>query len=105
MCLKAQITLKRKFYYKRVICQVKNNKTTKIFPVQCKSARAMLNWSQEELALKVECSKKTITDFEKGNRIPHTRIVRDIRIVFEEAGIVFINNGEIGVKMNNKFNN
>jgi len=81
---------------------MKNNKIIQILPVQCRSARAMLKWSQEELALKVECSKKTITSFEIENRIPHNRILKEIKEVFEGAGIVFINNGEVGVKIDNK---
>ncbi len=84
---------------------MENNKIVKIKPIQCKSARAMLNWSQEELAIKVECAKKTITDFEKGHRTPHHKTLRDIKIIFEEAGVKFINNGEIGVKMDNNLAN
>ena len=84
---------------------MENNKIVKIKPIQCKSARAMLNWSQEELAIKVECAKKTITDFEKGHRTPHHRTLKEIKIIFEGAGITFINNGEIGVKMDNNLVN
>jgi DNA-binding XRE family transcriptional regulator len=62
----------------------------------------MLNWSQEELALKVECAKKTITDFEKGHRTPHHRTLKEIKIIFEEAGIRFIDSDGIGVKLMDK---
>jgi hypothetical protein len=51
------------------------------------------------LSVKVECSKKTITSFEMESRIPHNRILKEIKAIFEEAGIILINNGKIGVKM------
>ncbi len=78
---------------------MENKKIIKILPVHCKLARTMMNITQQELALKVQCAKKTITDFEKENRIPHNRILKEIKAIFEEAGIVLINNGQVGVKM------
>jgi ribosome-binding protein aMBF1 (putative translation factor) len=81
---------------------VRNNKIIKILPVQCRAARAMLGWGQQDLASKVPCAKKTITDFEKSHSTPYDRTLRDIQETIEEAGIVFINDGEIGVKMDSK---
>tara|TARA_Y100000389_G_C17133417_1_gene351364 strand:- start:341 stop:580 length:240 start_codon:yes stop_codon:yes gene_type:complete len=73
----------------------------KITISQSKAARSFLNWNQQDLADKVGCAKKTITDFEKGNREPQPRTIKEIKRVFEENGIKFINNGEIGVKIDN----
>ena len=84
---------------------MKNDKIIKILPIQCKAARAMLGWGQEDLASKVQCAKKTITDFEKGYRTPYDRTIRDIQSTIEEAGVVLINDDEIGVKMNAKLIN
>ena len=61
---------------------------------QCKSARAYLGWSQQELADKVRVVQKTITDFERGITTPQRRIAEDIKTIFEEAGIKFENDDE-----------
>ena len=61
---------------------------------QCKSARAYLGWSQQELADKVRVVQKTITDFERGVTTPQRRIAEDIKTIFEEAGIKFENDDE-----------
>lgn len=65
-----------------------------ITPKQCKSARAYLGWSQQELADKVRVVQKTITDFERGITTPQRRIAEDIKTIFEEAGIKFENDDE-----------
>lgn len=64
-------------------------------PRLCKAARGLLDWSQEELAAKIGSSKKTITDFERGNRKPQPRTLQDISYTFKEAGIEFENNDKI----------
>ena len=61
---------------------------------QCKSARAYLGWSQQELADKVRVVQKTITDFERGVTTPQRRIAEDIKTIFQEAGIKFENDDE-----------
>ena len=35
---------------------------------QCKAARALLDWSKEDLSQKAEVAKATIGDFERGAR-------------------------------------
>ena len=60
-----------------------------IDPRLSKAARSLLNWSQEDLANKILATKKTITDFEKENRIPQRRTLESIKKAFEEAGIEF----------------
>ena len=67
---------------------------------QCRAGRALLGWTQEQLeeatalaGSKVE--KKTIADFEAGNRTPYGRTLADIRRALETAGILFLaENGE-----------
>ncbi len=61
---------------------------------QCKSARAYLGWSQQDLADKVRVVQKTITDFERGVTTPQRRIAEDIKTIFQKAGIKFENDDE-----------
>ena len=35
-------------------------------PAQCRAARALLNWTQEDLVRNSKVTKKTIADFERG---------------------------------------
>ena len=64
---------------------------------QCRGARAMLNWSRQDLADASKVSDRTITDFERGARQPYTRTLRDIKEAFETAGIEFIDSNGSGV--------
>lgn len=67
---------------------------------QCRAARALLGWTQEQLEEATvsggaKVAKKTIADFEAGNRTPYERTLADIRRALETAGIVFLaENGE-----------
>ncbi|WP_256441279.1 helix-turn-helix transcriptional regulator [Aminobacter sp. SR38] len=67
---------------------------------QCRAARAMLGWSQGELAEAATVSKTTVVDFERGTRTPHRNNLAAIRHALERAGIVFIpeNGGGAGVR-------
>ncbi|MBZ9771461.1 helix-turn-helix domain-containing protein [Mesorhizobium sp. CO1-1-8] len=57
---------------------------------QCRSARAILKWSQVRLAAKCGLSEGTIGSFESGRRIPSPAKLAAIRRGFEAAGVVFI---------------
>ncbi|WP_245451673.1 helix-turn-helix transcriptional regulator [Mesorhizobium waimense] len=57
---------------------------------QCRGARAMLGWSQAELAEAASVSRATVVDFERGLRIPHRNNLGAIREALEAAGIEFI---------------
>jgi transcriptional regulator with XRE-family HTH domain len=67
---------------------------------QCRAARALLGWTQEQLeeataSAGAKVAKKTIADFEAGNRTPYERTLADIRRALESAGILFLaENGE-----------
>ena len=39
-------------------------------PAQCRAARALLNWSQQDLVAHSKITKKTIADFERGATHP-----------------------------------
>ena len=68
---------------------------------QCRSARATLDWSQDELEGKSGVSRKTIADFERGIRQPYGRTLDALQTAFEAAGIDFIpeNGGGAGVRL------
>ena len=64
-------------------------------PEQCKVGRTYLKWSQEDLAKKLKASKKTITDFERGETHPYPRTLENIRDIFSNAGIKFVEDDSI----------
>ncbi|WP_245458423.1 MULTISPECIES: helix-turn-helix transcriptional regulator [unclassified Mesorhizobium] len=68
---------------------------------QCRGARAMLGWSQAELAESANVSRATVVDFERGLRVPHRNNLGAIREALEAAGIEFIpeNGGGAGVRL------
>ncbi len=70
-------------------------------PEQCRAARALLGWSQDELKEASSVAKKTIADFERGVRSPYDRTLRDIKEALEGAGVEFIpeNGGGAGVRL------
>src|SRR5688572_13685938 len=72
-----------------------------ISPTQCRSARAILSWSQEELEARSGVKKKTIADFEREARVPHPRNMAAIKRALEKGGVVFIpqNGGGEGVRV------
>jgi transcriptional regulator with XRE-family HTH domain len=68
-------------------------------PAQCRAARALLGWSQAELADASKVATKTIADFERGDRTPYDRTLADIREAFEIARIDFTNGDNPGVRV------
>ena len=71
---------------------------------QCRAARALADWSQNELADASKVAQKTIADFERGNRTPYDRTLVDIRAALESAGVAFIdqNGGGPGVRLRDR---
>ncbi|WP_128970728.1 helix-turn-helix domain-containing protein [Bradyrhizobium tropiciagri] len=71
-----------------------------ITPSQCRAARALLGWSQEELETAARVSKKTIADFERDQRNQQARTIDAIEVALNSAGIIFIpqNGGGEGVR-------
>jgi transcriptional regulator with XRE-family HTH domain len=68
-------------------------------PAQCRAARALLNWSQVDLAQASKVATKTVADFEREDRKPYDRTLADIRLAIEKAGVEFTNGGQPGVRM------
>ncbi len=61
-----------------------------VSPAQCRAARALLKWTQAKLAQQAAVARKTVADFELGNRSLHRRTRLDITVALEAAGIEFI---------------
>jgi DNA-binding XRE family transcriptional regulator len=74
-----------------------------IKPPQCRAARALLNWTQSDLAEHTAISAVSIRAFEKGGEMRESNL-RLIKLTFESAGIIFQDEGEmvqggIGVRL------
>ena len=72
-----------------------------ITPAQCRAARATIGWSQDQLSDAAKVAKKTIADFEGGNRTPYGRTLDAVQAALEAAGMQFIaeNGGGAGVRL------
>lgn len=70
-------------------------------PSQSRAARALINWSQPQLADASGASVSTIRDFETGKRSPIANSLKAIRAALEAAGVEFIpeNGGGAGVRL------
>ncbi|RWH76006.1 MAG: helix-turn-helix domain-containing protein [Mesorhizobium sp.] len=62
---------------------------------QCRGARAMLGWSQDELAKAANVARQTIADFERGARLPIANNLASIRRTLEAAGIEFLSDNGV----------
>lgn len=69
------------------------------FAAQMRAARALLAWSQTDLAEKSGLSRTVIARVEMGVTDARTSTVRAIRSTFSQAGIILINkpDGTFGV--------
>jgi len=57
---------------------------------QVRAARALLGWTQDDLASRSEITHRTLAMFEVGKRMPHARTLAKIKEVLEGAGITFL---------------
>jgi DNA-binding XRE family transcriptional regulator len=65
-------------------------------PEQCRAARGLLDWTQEELAEKAKVSRSTIRDFENGRHCLHSSTAESIVEALERGGAMLIPSGEAG---------
>lgn len=71
-------------------------------PAQIRAARALLGWSQEELASEAEVSVNSVRDIEGQKRPADTSAATSIRIALDNEGIIFVSgdqNGGPGVRL------
>lgn len=64
-----------------------------VTPDQIRAARALKNWSQAELAARVDMATPSIGNIESGKHTPSLQTQTAIIDVFETAGIEFIDGG------------
>jgi len=64
-------------------------------PAQCRAARALLDWSQQQLAEASKIGNATIRNFESGKSTPQYATLALLRMTLEAAGVIFVpENGE-----------
>lgn len=64
---------------------------------QCRAARSLLGWSQDELAINARVARATIADFEGNLRVPIRNNLNSIRDCLYAAGVQFLQDeGELG---------
>ncbi|WP_426956905.1 helix-turn-helix domain-containing protein [Muricoccus radiodurans] len=71
-----------------------------ITPPQCRAARGLLGWTQDELAKTARIGLNTLRNFETGKSVPMTNNLDAIRRALEAAGVLFIpeNGGGAGLR-------
>ncbi|MGH6883089.1 helix-turn-helix domain-containing protein [Hypericibacter sp.] len=64
-------------------------------PSQCRAARGLLGWSQDDLADASKVSRATIANFEREATSPYASSLDQLQKTLERAGAIFIEeNGE-----------
>lgn len=72
-----------------------------ISPAQLRAARALVDWSREDLAAAAGATSRTIARLEGGETDPRQATTKAIRSALEAAGVEFIaeNGGGPGVRL------
>lgn len=68
-------------------------------PKTARAARALLGWSQADLAEKAGLGRSTIIDFEKERRAMPAETEAAMMRALQDAGIEFQNGGSPGVRL------
>lgn len=72
-----------------------------VTPAQCRAARGLLDWSQQDLASEAGVGIVTVRQIEAGVNEPRRATLVVVKQAFEKAGIEFINEngGGPGVRL------
>jgi transcriptional regulator with XRE-family HTH domain len=73
-----------------------------MIPEQCRAARGLVNWNQTQLAAKARVDPNTVRNFESGRTVPLRATLDAMQRALEEAGVVFTNGNEPGVKLKSR---
>ncbi len=68
-------------------------------PAQCRAARALLDWSQQQLAEAAKIGNATIRNFEGGKSVPQSATLDVLRRTFEAQGVEFTDGDAPGVRL------
>src|SRR3954464_4286508 len=82
-------------YYKYDMTALEGDATLAFTPAQARAARALLAWSQQDLAGNAKIGTSTVADFERGRRTPIPQNAEAMRAAFERAGISFPAGGAV----------
>src|SRR4051794_39537592 len=66
---------------------------------QCRAGRALLDWSQRDLADRSRLSAGTVRDFETGRRTPTRNNLAAMRRALEGAGVRLFDDDSPGVRL------
>lgn len=70
-------------------------------PAQCRAARALLDWSQPDLAERCGMHVQTISAFENETGTPTKRTLSKVTETLEQGGVEFLPNEGVGRKKRN----
>ena len=65
-------------------------------PAQCRAARALLDWTQDDLAERAEVSRGTIRGFEGGQHALQRSTAAAVRRALEAGGVLLVEADEGG---------
>jgi predicted transcriptional regulator len=68
----------------------------KFEPAQCRAARGLLSWNQEDLARQAGVSRSTVREFEAGHHELHRSTQTLLVRALEDAGVRLIEAGDEG---------
>lgn len=74
---------------------IKSSQISELTPKHVRAARALLAWSQQDLAKNASVATSTIADFERGHRTPVANNAQAIRSALETAGVRFLPTGAV----------
>jgi DNA-binding XRE family transcriptional regulator len=72
-------------------------------PSQCRAARGLLNWTQDEMAAAARLSVVTVRNFENEKSTPQRATLDVMQRALEAAGVEFTNGDKPGVRLNKAF--
>jgi predicted transcriptional regulator len=71
-----------------------SHKEAEVFAAQLRAARALLNWSQDDLAMHSGISRTVIARLESGQTDARTSTTVSIRSALKSAGIRLVDDGQ-----------
>jgi len=67
-----------------------------LLPEQCRAARGLLDWTQEQLAARAGVSRSTVRDFERHRHVLHRTTEGLLITTLYDAGVMLLPPGENG---------
>jgi hypothetical protein len=69
-----------------------------ITAAQCRSARTLLSWSVNKLAIAASAAETAINEFELERQYPDVPTLGAIQRAFEDVGIIFLPDGDVQMR-------